>query len=323
MKLKVLCVIAMIATAAFARQQSAPVKTETAPVKTVEVTSNVAEAEVGQQLKLTAVAKDESGKTLDVKPAVWFAAPFDVVSAEGEAQVGAVVAGKVGSIRIKIKPAPVTSIDLPSKNQVVVGVAMRPNATARTAMGNPRADVAISWSSDNPSIASVDAAGMVIGLKPGKANITAFCERASAKMVVEVAANPVKSLSVEPRSANARTGDVVRFSTSATDVAGKAVNSCEVFWAVGGDGAMIERDGAFVAERPGAYVVSASVGDRQALASVIVTPRNAERELEVVGRALIKDFQSADSGSSAISLMCRLYPTSCWFMMFRIRLTLS
>jgi len=323
----------MIATAAFARQQSAPVKTETAPVKTVEVTSNVAEAEVGQQLKLTAVAKDESGKTLDVKPAVWFAAPFDVVSADnsgtisffnpGEAQVGAVVAGKVGSIRIKIKPAPVTSIDLPSKNQVVVGVAMRPNATARTAMGNPRADVAISWSSDNPSIASVDAAGMVIGLKPGKANITAFCERASAKMVVEVAANPVKSLSVEPRSANARTGDVVRFSTSATDVAGKAVNSCEVFWAVGGDGAMIERDGAFVAERPGAYVVSASVGDRQALASVIVTPRNAERELEVVGRALIKDFQSADSGSSAISLMCRLYPTSCWFMMFRIRLTLS
>src|SRR5712691_2245574 len=176
MKLKVLCVIAMIGTAAFARQQPAP-------VKTVEVTPRVTEAEVGQQLKLTAVAKDESGKTVDVKPAVWFAAPFDVVSADssgnisfyspGEAQVGAVVAGKVGTVRIKVKPAPVTSIDLPSKNQVAVGGAMRPNATARTAMGNPRADVALLWSSDNPSIASVDAAGMVIGLKPGKANITA------------------------------------------------------------------------------------------------------------------------------------------------------
>jgi len=295
----------MIATAALAQEQpTAQVKPDAAPVKTVEFTPNVAEAEVGQQLKLTAVAKDESGKTLDVKPATWFAAPFDVAAADssgnisffnpGEVQVGAVVAGKVGTVKIRVKPAPVTTIDLPSKNQVVVGGAMRPSATARTAMGNPRADVAISWASDNPSIASVDAAGLVIGLKPGKATITATCEKANATMAIDVTANPVKSLSVEPRSANARTGDVVRFTTSAGDAAGKAVGSCEVRWAVGGDGAMIEPDGAFVAERPGAYVVSASVGDRQALASVIVAPRNAERELEVVGRAPFKEFQVAE-----------------------------
>ncbi|HWO02672.1 MAG TPA: Ig-like domain-containing protein [Blastocatellia bacterium] len=304
MKLKVLCVIVVVATGAFARQQSVPVKTESAPVKTVEVTPRVAEVEVGQQLKLTAVGKDESGKTIDVTPAVWFAAPFDVAAADnsgnisffnpGEAQIGAVVAGKVGTVRIRVKPAPVTTIDLPSKNQVVVGGAMRPNAIARTAMGNPRADVAISWSTDNPSTASVDAAGLVIGLKPGKANITAICERGSAKMAVEVTANPVKALRVEPSSANARTGDVVRFSISAADAAGKAINSCEVRWAVSGESAMVEPDGAFVAERPGAYVVSASVGDRQALASVIVTPRNAERELEVVGRAPLKEFQTAE-----------------------------
>ena len=305
MKLKALCLIAMIATAALAQEQpTAQVKPDAAPVKTVEFTPNVAEAEVGQQLKLTAVAKDESGKTLDVKPATWFAAPFDVAAADssgnisffnpGEVQVGAVVAGKVGTVKIRVKPAPVTTIDLPSKNQVVVGGAMRPSATARTAMGNPRADVAISWASDNPSIASVDAAGLVIGLKPGKATITATCEKANATMAIDVTANPVKSLSVEPRSANARTGDVVRFTTSAGDAAGKAVGSCEVRWAVSGDGAMIEPDGAFVAERPGAYVVSASVGDRQALASVIVAPRNAERELEVVGRAPFKEFQVAE-----------------------------
>ncbi len=297
MKLRVLCVIAMIATAALARQQAAP-------VKTVEVTSNVTEAEVGQQLKFTAIAKDESGKTLDVKPAVWFAAPFDVASADnsgtisffspGEAQIGAVIAGKVGTLRIKVKPAPVTAIDIPSTSQVVVGGALRTAAVARTAMGNPRTDVAISWSSDNPSIASVDAAGMIVGLKPGKAIITATSERASAKMPVEVTVNAVRSLTIEPRSTNARTGDVIRFSTSAADASGKAIHSCEVRWAVGGDGAAIEPDGAFVAERPGAYVVSASAGDRQALASVIVTPRNAERELEVVGHELIKDSQTAE-----------------------------
>ncbi|MFY9573938.1 MAG: Ig-like domain-containing protein, partial [Blastocatellia bacterium] len=286
-----------IGTAAFARQQATP-------VKTVEFTPHVAEAEVGQQLKLTAVAKDASGNTIDVKPATWFAAPFDVVSADssgnisfynpGEAQVGAVIAGKVTSVRIKVKPAPVTGIDLPSISQVVVGGALRSNAVARTAMGNPRADVGITWSSDNPSIASVDAAGLVIGLKPGKANITAVCERVSATMSVEVSANPIKSVAIEPRSAKARTGDVIRFSTSAIDVAGKASNSCEVRWAVGGDGAVIDADGGFVAEKPGAYIISASAGDRQALASVIVTARNSERDLEVIGRAQLKDVQTAE-----------------------------
>ena len=297
MKLTVLCVIAVIATAALARPQSAT-------VKTVVVTPDVTEAEVGQQLKLTAVAKDESGKTIDSTPTIWFAAPFDIVSADtagnisffnpGEAQVGAVIAGKVSTVRIRVKPAPVTSIELPSKNQVVVGGAMRATPTAHTSSGSPRADVTISWSSDNPSIASVDPAGLVVGLKPGKANIKAVCEKASATMMVEVSANPVKSLIVEPRSANARTGDVVRFSTGATDTAGKVVETCEVRWAVTGDGAMIESDGAFLAEKPGTYVVSASAGDRQALASVIVKARNVERELEVIGRATLKDLQTAE-----------------------------
>ena len=54
MRLKVLFVIAMLSTTVLAWQKPAPVK----PVKTVEVTSTALEAEVGQQLKLTAVAKD-------------------------------------------------------------------------------------------------------------------------------------------------------------------------------------------------------------------------------------------------------------------------
>jgi plastocyanin len=299
-RLKVLFVIATLGTTVLAWQEPAPVK----PVKSVEVTSAAVDVEVGQQVKFTAVAKDESGKVLDLKPAVWFAAPFDVASADnsgtvsffqpGEAQIGVVVAGKVGFARIKVKPAPIASIDLPSKARVVVGGALRPNATALTSLGNPRADVAISWSSDNPSVASVDAAGLIVGLKSGKANIKAVSGQGAATMAVEVIANPVKSLSIEPKSTNVRTGDVVRFSARAADGSSAAINSTAVRWSVAGDGATIESDGAFVAEKPGAFVVSASVGDRQALASVIVTPRNAERELEVVGRALFKDVQGAE-----------------------------
>ena len=295
MRLKVAFVIVTLATTVLA-QTPAPAPN---PVKTVELTPNAVEVEVGQQLKLTAVAKDESGNTIDVKPAAWFAAPFDVAAADtsgtisffqpGEAQVGAVVSGKVGFARIRVKPAPVTVIDLPAKAQVVVGGAMRPAATARTSLGNPRADVTISWTSDNPETAFVDAGGLVVGVKQGKANIKASCEQGNAIMAVEVIANPVKTLALEPKSSTVRTGDVVRFSAPGSDGTGVAVR-----WSVAGDGAMIEPDGAFVAEKPGAFVISASVGERQAFASVTVTSRNAERELEVVGRAPFKEFQAAE-----------------------------
>lgn len=299
MRLKVLFVITVLSTTVLAWQKPAPVK-----IKSVEVTSSATEAEVGQQLKFTAVAKDEAGNIVDVKPAVWFASPFDIAGADnsgtisffnpGEAQVGAVVSGKVAFARIKVKPAPVTSIDLPSKAQVVAGGAMRPAATPRTALGSPRADVAIVWFSDNPAVAFIDAAGLVVGIKQGKANIKATCERGNATMAVEVIANPVKSLVLEPKSMNVRTGDVVRFSARAADSAGAWINNSTARWSVAGDGATIEADGAFVAEKPGAFVVSVSIGDRHALGSVTVTPRNDERELEVIGRALPKDTQAAE-----------------------------
>jgi hypothetical protein len=83
-------------------------------------------------------------------------------------------------------------------------------------------------------------------------------------MAVEVSTNPVKTLSVEPRTSNTRTGDLARFTPQASDGAGKAIDRLRGAMAVGGNGAMIEPDGAFVAEKPGAYVVNASVGDRQA-----------------------------------------------------------
>ncbi len=298
MRLKVLFAIAILGTTVLARQEPTPVK----PVKTVEVTSAAMEAEVGQQLKLTAVAKDESGNIVNLKPAAWFAAPFDVASADnsgtvsffnpGEAQIGAVVGGKVGFARIKVKPAPVTGVDLPAKAQIVVGGALRPNAIARTSLGNPRADVVVTWSSDDPSTATVDVAGLVVGLKPGRAKIKAACEQGAGTMAVEVIANPIKSIGIEPKSASVRTGDVVRF--SARPNGGSAINDLAVRWSVAGEGAMIEPDGAFVAEQPGSFVVTASIGDRQTLASVVVTPRNAERELEVVGRALPKNTQAAE-----------------------------
>lgn len=291
--------LSIIAVASKVMAQQSP------SVKTIEITPATTQAEAGQELKLTATGKDAAGKPVDLKPAAWFAAPFDIASADqsgtitfyhpGEVLVGVVIGGKTEILKIKVKPAPIARVEIESLNApVAVGGAAKLNATARTANGNPRAEVLINWASDNPDIATVDAAGVVTAIKPGKATLRAKAENASGTTTVDIIPDPVRTLAIEPHSTAARTGEVIRFTARAVDESGVALQKVPVRWAVAGAGVMIEADGAFVAERPGTYVITAASGEHSAVASVVVTPRAAEREVKIVGRAPFKEFQAAE-----------------------------
>jgi len=43
-----------------------------------------------------------------------------------------------------------------------------------------------------------------------------------------------------------------------------------------------------------ALLITAASGNEQAVASILITPRNAERSLELIGRAPLKEFQGAE-----------------------------
>ena len=278
----------------------------TPAIAKVEIKASAAEAEVGKPLQFTATALDAQGNAIPgVKATAWFAAPFDLALAEesgkvnfynpGQVKVGAIVGGKLGFATINVRPTPAARIDIaPVTTPLNVGGTLRLNATARASNGNPLPRAGVAWASDNPNIAAVDPAGVVVGLAPGTATVRATSDAASGTVTVTVAKSAVTALSIEPKTTKARTGDVIRFKASASGQTGQAMANPFVRWEVSGDGAMIEADGGFVAERPGTYIVTASSGDRNAVASVVVTPRNVERELEVVGRAFIKDTQTAE-----------------------------
>lgn len=298
--LSILCLSIVSAVHSFpalARQEPA--------VTTVEIAPATVNAIVGQKLKFTAVAKDASGKRLDLKPSVWLAGPDDIAGVDesgtvtvysaGEARVGAMIGGVTGYATVIVRSAPVARIDIaPVIAPIVVGGAQKLDALGRSLNGDPRGEAVIEWVSDNPDVATVDAAGLVTGLRPGKATLRASAGKASNTVTVEVITNPVSRLAISPVSTKARTGDVVRFKADARGAGGAVVNNPSLRWAVGGEGAMIADDGAFVAERPGTYVVTAVSGEHATLASVVVAPRNAEREVQVVGRATLKDQQAAE-----------------------------
>jgi len=299
--------IAALAATAFAQAPEAP--TKSAP-RTVKITPETAEAEVGQQLQLTVRGVDAEGNATAQKASMWIALPSDLAAADdsgkvtfyapGEVRVVAIVPGSKPSVaKITVKPARVKQVNISNLNApLIVGGAYKLTARAIGSNGDPREDVKLEWSSTNPSIVVVDSAGLVTGLAPGKAKLVAKSEGASGEVTIEVVKNNVRSVAIEPRTTNARSGDVIRFSAMAKDAGGGAIKNAAVRWSVSGDGATIESNsqfgGDFVAARPGAYVVTASVGDQSSVATVVVTPRNAERELELVGRVRLKDIQAAE-----------------------------
>jgi plastocyanin len=281
----------LFALIAFAQQSS---------VATVEVTPSQKEVEVGQQVKLTVVAKDANGKVVNEQPSTYFAGPFDAATADdsgviklhgpGEVIAGAIVGGKNGFTTIIVKPASIKTVEIEAlKAPLVVGGTFQLAATTRISSGDPRTDVPVIWASDKTSVATINAGGIVTAAGVGTANIKATAQGVSGTTTITVIKSNLRSLAIEPATSSAKTGDVVHFTAKGTPA-----EDFTARWSVTGSGATIYPDGAFVAEQPGTYVINASSGNVGATASIVISPRNAEREVELVGRVPFKEFQGAE-----------------------------
>ena len=294
----IVIVIGVISNSAFAQGSNGT--NATVPVKTVQVTSSVKEAEVGQTVKLTAVATDASGNVVKEQPSTYFAGPFDVAAvddegnvkllAPGEVVVGAIVGGVPGLTKFMVKAPSVKTVEVaPLKSALVVGSTMQLDAVTRIFNGDPRTGVPVNWSSDNTQVATVDAGGVVTAVGPGKATITANSGTASTTTTVNVVKNTLRSLAVTAAAKTARTGDVIRFTPK-----GDPEGDVATRWSVSGSGARIDADGGFVAEKAGTYIVTATSGNMSSTSSIVVAPRNLEREIKIVGRVPFKEFQGAE-----------------------------
>jgi uncharacterized protein YjdB len=165
--------------------QEADKKTEEeSKVASIEVTPLKSTAAVGTKLQFRAVPKDANGQPLPDPIKHWYAAPFDSAVAEdtgevtfvqpGEITVEAVIGKKIGYAHVTVGKPHIARIDVSAPSApLAAGATHRLTATPRNAGGDPRTDISLTWTSENPSIARVDLAGLVHALKPGDAKIRA------------------------------------------------------------------------------------------------------------------------------------------------------
>lgn len=187
-------------------------------------------------------------------------------------------------VSIRMVPGPIARIDLRHPTgRLVVGQRLNLDARSFSESGDPREDVFV-WRSSNDAVVTVDANGRIRATGPGTAMVSASAGGVVAEVAFKVAAEQVASIEISPDLATVRQGDVVRLAAVARDPRGPEISGVLPTWSFSPGDGVVDASGAFVAYRPGEYLVTASFGDRSADALVKVTARDARQPVTVVGR---------------------------------------
>jgi hypothetical protein len=259
---------------------------------------------VGDSIRLTAEVRDSAGHVVPTARIRWLGGSFE----GGVDSTGMVKAGAVGTfvayavptvdgrpsrptpIPVRILPQPAARVTLsygPSK--LVVGQRLSLDAQVYSANGDRRRD-AVTWSSTLPVVTVVSSTGRVTAIAPGRAVIRATAASSPtvrAEIPVEVVANTIGRVEITGGAPEARTGDVLRFKAVALsrDGSGKEIAGLTPTWSMAPGSGLIDTDGAFVANEPGQYTISASFGSASGDVTVRVRARDVRRVATKVGRA--------------------------------------
>ncbi len=187
--------------------------------------------------------------------------------------------------------------------RLYAGTRLRHGAVALHGDGTLRPGATFTWSSSEPSIASVDGRGVVTAHAAGTVTITAELEGAEGSARYQIPAFPVASLEIEGGLDQARTGDVLTFEAVARDDEMEKIGDVPIVWSVAfvpddtinaPGAAGIVRSGKFVGEVPGTYTVVASAGHLTAMRVVDIRPRNVVQTMEIVGQGSMNEAHTSD-----------------------------
>jgi hypothetical protein len=293
--------VAHLLLVAVALQQPQPTASlPPSPVAKIVVTPPNPRVVAGDTLRLSAQALDAAGHPVPNATIAFrlaggrFEATLDSTGllssgATGTASVSviALVAGArpvIERVDVRMVPGPAARIAITgAPARLVTGQQVFVSGAAYSAAGDRRDD-RVTWSSSAPGVARVSAEGRITAVGPGRATITGRAGSAAAELPLTVITGTLSRFEIAPAVADARTGDVLRFTYQARSAAGQPLADLSPSWSFSPGHGVIDQQGAFVAYEAGRYTVTATLGNRVAQATVTVAPRDVRRAATVVGR---------------------------------------
>ena len=269
-----------------------PAPPEPAVATTVTVSPATAElAAFGATLQLSAEVRDQNGRVMTGAALAWSSsdasaatvAATGVVTATGNGTVTitATSGSASGSATVTVEQGVnAVTVYQPFDTLVARGDTVRLTAAATDANGHPVPDAVVAWSSNDPSVAAVDASGLVTAAGDGTATITAAAGGASGTATVTVMQVPGSVAVLPAEAALVALGDTVRLAAEAFDANGHPVAGAEFSWASGDTAvATVDATGLVTAADNGTATITATSGP--ASGSTDVTIRQAADSIHV------------------------------------------
>src|SRR3989454_3186892 len=196
---------------------------------------------VGSTVQVTATPLDANDNPLSDRVVTWTSSAPAVATvsanglvsgvAAGSATITATSEGKSGTAAITVTSVPVASVVVsPASASMQVGQTVRLTATTLDANGNVLTGRAIAWTTNAAAVARVDATGLVSGVAPGSATITATSETKSGTSAITVTSVPVASVVVSPASASLDQGTTLQLTATPLDANGNPFSGRTVTW---------------------------------------------------------------------------------------------
>ncbi len=215
------------------------------PVATVDVTPATAAIQPGAEVELSAVPRDSSGNFVP-RGIFWSSSDSSIATvvkgppgtgtaqvtgmADGVATITATSGGVDGTVEITVV-APVASVVVtPEADTVIKGATRQLTAEPRDANDNSLTGRDVTWATSDPALATVDATGLVTGIRPGTVTITATSEGVDGTATITVIRVPVASVDVSPDSGLIYVGAELELTGIPRDSGGNAVSRA-LFWA--------------------------------------------------------------------------------------------
>ncbi|GHE70824.1 LVIVD repeat-containing protein [Roseivirga thermotolerans] len=211
--------------------------------------------------------------------------------------------GNRKSIKVRVNYPPISEIKIEGiPNTIYAGTPVALKYKVIDKAGLERADVQVTFSSANSSVASVSGFGVINTFKEGKVNITAKAENIENTISLNVVKNPITRIELSADGDQGRTGDVFHFNAKALDAKGNVIADAPIqysFYGVSDDvsqsaSGLIKQDGRFVADEAGTYTITAAAGVASASKTLRIVPRDVTRKIEMVGQGSVNDKHTSD-----------------------------
>ncbi len=276
------------------------------PVGSISLAPPSGELFVGHTFKLDGTPLDLAGRPLPDRAISWKSSDPDIALITEDGLVQALRAGPVsitatadgvsGELRLAVSPVRVdTVVVLPSELAIPVGEEQILRTLLLSGDGQELSDRDISWTSNDPQVASVRGSGRIVAHQKGSTTIIASSEGRSGRARITVIPVPVAGVEVSPSTVRLEAGETGVVACLPRDAHGNSLEGRIVEWSVDDSSILtVLPDGTIRGVAAGKAVVSASIDGISGTAEVTVSPERA------TGIQLSPDPEEIQEGSTFI-----------------------